>query len=120
MIVELPWPPRELSPNARVHFLAKARVTKAYREQAYWLAYDLVGGSHAPPVPTQGPITLSFAFLPPDRRRRDLDTMLSSVKAGIDGIADALGVNDVRFEYALKRSDPVKNGKVVIVIGEAT
>ncbi len=112
--LELPWPPKELSPNARGHYLTKARVTKGYRETAYWLTF----GPHIDCLPEDGPITLSFTFHPPDRRRRDLDTMLSSVKAGIDGIADALGVNDVRFEYALKRAEPVKNGRVVIVIGE--
>lgn len=114
--VELPWPPRELSPNARIHYLAKSRVTKAYREQAYWLSMAARGLGESPG--DDGPILLAFTFHPPDRRRRDLDTMLSSVKAGIDGIADALGVNDVRFEYALKRAEPVKNGRVVIVIGE--
>lgn len=122
MRIELPWPPRELSPNARVHYFAKSRVTKRYREDAYWLADEanlnaIVGADWYPSG--DGPITLAFTFHPPDKRRRDLDTMLSSVKAGIDGIADALGVNDVRFEYALKRAEPVKNGRVVIVIGEA-
>ncbi|MES2295229.1 MAG: endodeoxyribonuclease RusA [Pseudomonadota bacterium] len=116
MKLTLPWPPKELSPNARIHFLAKSRVTKAYRETSYWLA-DALWRSGRNPCASEGPITLAFTFHPPDRRRRDLDTMLSSVKAGIDGIADALGVNDVRFEYALKRAEPVKNGRVVIVIG---
>lgn len=35
--VTLPWPPKELSPNARVHHKAKARVAKAYRETAWAL-----------------------------------------------------------------------------------
>lgn len=116
--LELPWPPRELSPNARIHYLAKSRVTKAYREQSYWLTRARNGEMFPCSVLGETPISLAFTFHPPDRRRRDLDTMLSSVKAGIDGIADALGVNDVRFEYALKRADPVKGGRVVIVIGE--
>lgn len=114
MIVELPWPPRELSPNARIHYLAKSRVTKAYREQAYWIAKSAARDRFAP----EGSIVLSFAFQPPDKRRRDLDTMLSSVKAGIDGIADALEVNDVRFEYALRREEPFKGGRVIVSIGE--
>lgn len=112
--IELPWPPKELSPNARIHYLAKSRVTKAYREQAFWLTNSAMKCDYD----ADGPIHLAFTFHPPDKRRRDLDTMLSSVKAGIDGIADALSVNDVRFEYALRRAEPVKGGRVVIVIGE--
>ncbi len=114
MILTLPWPPSDLSPNARDHYLRKSRVTKAYREQAYWLTSGTGLGDFQ--LTDDGPITLAFTFHPPDRRKRDLDTMLSSVKAGIDGIADALGVNDVRFEYTLKRAEPVKNGQVVIHI----
>jgi len=117
MILELPWPPKELSPNARVHYLTFARAKNAYRESAYWLAKQR---DHGCTLSTtfMGPIALAFTFHPPDRRKRDLDNMLSSVKAGIDGIADALGVNDARFEYALRRSEPVKGGRVVIVIGD--
>ena len=34
--INLPWPPRELSPNARVHWAKKAKAAKAYKkEQAY-------------------------------------------------------------------------------------
>ena len=90
--LELPWPPRELSPNARIHYLAKSRVTKAYREQSYWLTRARNGEMFPCSVLGETPISLAFTFHPPDRRRRDLDTMLSSVKAGIDGIADALGL----------------------------
>lgn len=119
MILTLPWPPKELSPNARVHFHVKARVTKDYRERAYWLAFKAVINQDCDFGPSpEVALLLDFTFHQPDKRRRDLDTMLSSVKAGIDGIADAIGVNDVRFEYALKRAEPVKGGKVVIVIGE--
>lgn len=117
MKLSLPWPPKELSPNARVHFLAKALVTKAYREQAFYLAdSEAWDWSQLRCTDGVGPITLSFIFHPPDKRKRDLDTMLSSVKAGIDGIADALGVNDVRFEYILKRAEPVKSGRVDVEI----
>lgn len=111
MLIELPWPPRELSPNARIHHMAKAKVTKAYREQAYWLTVQ--SGAQFPAA--SGAI-LSIAFHPPDKRRRDLDGMFSSIKSGLDGIADALGVNDHRFEFQLKRAEPIKGGKIVVVL----
>ncbi len=112
MRLELSWPPRELSPNARTHFRTKAPITKAYREAAYWRAFD----ADALFQPPDGPVMLALTFHPPDKRRRDLDGMFSSIKAGLDGIADALEVNDHRFEFTLRRSDPIKGGKVVINI----
>ena len=109
----LPWPPKELSPNARCHFHAKAAATKAYREHAYWLA-------KACPLnmPLDGGIGLRFDFHPPDKRRRDLDNMLASIKGAIDGIADAHEVNDQRFGFWLSREAPVKGGCVIVTVVE--
>lgn len=114
--IELSWPPKELSPNARVHFRTKAPITKAYRESAYWLARHVEDFGTLISCWGDGPIYVSLTFHPPDKRRRDLDGMFSSIKAGLDGIADALGVNDQRFEFTLRRAEPCKGGKVVIEI----
>lgn len=108
----LPWPPKELSPNARIHFRAKAAAVKAYREQAYWIAR----AAEVPPVGTDGGIALRFDFHPPDKRRRDLDNMLASIKSGVDGIADALCVDDQRFGFWLSREAPVKGGRIVVTV----
>jgi crossover junction endodeoxyribonuclease RusA len=40
---------------------------------------------------------LWLEFYPPDRRPRDDDNMVASFKAGRDGIAQAMGINDKRF-----------------------
>lgn len=109
--VTLPWPPKELSPNARIHYHAKARSAKSYREHAYWLTK--AAGALAP---AEGGIALRFDFHPPDKRKRDLDNMLASIKAGVDGIADALEVNDQRFGFWLSREEPVKGGKIVVTV----
>jgi crossover junction endodeoxyribonuclease RusA len=109
--VTLAWPPKELSPNARIHFRTKAAATKSYRESAYWLTK--ASGMIAP---REGGIALRFDFHPPDKRRRDLDNMLASVKGAIDGIADALEVNDQRFGFWLSREEPVKGGRIIVSI----
>lgn len=117
-MIELPWPPKELSPNARIHHMEKAKATKAYRETAYWLTAahgEFRGAANLLP---EGEVKLRIEFYPPDRRRRDLDGMFSSIKAGLDGIADAICVNDQRFGFDISRRPPVKNGRVVITIGE--
>jgi crossover junction endodeoxyribonuclease RusA len=111
-VIVLPWPPKELSPNARAHFHAKAPITRAYRNQAYWLT-KAAGAT----VPEQAPsVVLRCEFFPPDARRRDVDGMFSSIKAGLDGIADALEVNDHRFDFLICRAPPVKGGKVVVTV----
>ena len=44
-----------------------------------------------------GDVHVWIDFYPPDRRHRDDDNMISAFKAGRDGVADALGINDKRF-----------------------
>jgi crossover junction endodeoxyribonuclease RusA len=43
--------------------------------------------------------------------------MLAAIKSGIDGIADALGVNDRRFVFKINRSDEI-GGMVKVRISE--
>lgn len=109
-MIQLSWPPRELHPNARAHFHAKARATKAYRLSACYTAM-----AEGPILEKKVGLICEVHFYPPDRRRRDADGMLSSVKAGIDGIADAYQINDYELNpLIIWRHDPVKGGKVVV------
>lgn len=90
-MIVLPWPPKELSLNARVHPQVRARVGAKYREACFWLtkeAQERLSGDR---------VHMTITFFQPDRRRRDLDNMLSACKHGLDGVADALGVNDSIF-----------------------
>lgn len=105
----LPWPPRELSPNSRMHWRAKAARAKAYRADCNWLT------RHAEPeTPADGPIPVRITFCPRDKRKRDLDNMLASFKAGLDGVADALGIDDSRFEITICRGDVTKTAHVEV------
>ncbi len=88
----LPWPPKGISPNSRTHWRKKAPITKAYK-RACW-ALTLQSGMVAPACEK---IALWLDFYPPDRRQRDDDNMIASFKAGRDGIAQALGIDDKRF-----------------------
>lgn len=94
--------------------MQKAMAAKAYRTQAHWIAK--AAQVHAP---ERGEIVLRVTFNPPDRRRRDLDGMFSAVKAGLDGIADALAADDYRFAFTIRRAEPVKGGRVLVEIGGA-
>lgn len=90
--VVIPWPPKNLSPNARVHRLARAQSAKVYREAAYTLAKASKLASQG-----VGSVALEITFYGPDKRRRDLDNCLAAIKSGLDGIADAIGINDAQW-----------------------
>lgn len=113
-MIILNWPDRALHPNGRFHYHTKASATKAYREAAYW-ATKAVRVDHSHP---RDGIPLKVQFFPPDKRRRDLDGMLSSIKAGIDGIADALELNDVDLNpIILERCQTMKGGRICVMLG---
>jgi crossover junction endodeoxyribonuclease RusA len=70
-----------------------------------------------PDIPETPKVTA--VFFPPDKRHRDIDGLLSSMKAAFDGIADAIGVDDSRWQIGYRRGEPVKNGLVLIEIEAA-
>ena len=112
--VELPWPAKELSPNARQHWAAAARAKKAYRGRCR--ALGLVAGLALVPTGAKR-LAVHLDFFPPDRRARDWDNMIASMKAGLDGLADAMGVDDSRWRLGFKVWDePVKEGRVVATV----
>ena len=114
MEIVLPWPPRELHPNARVHWSKRAKMTKIERlgarfsaVQAGWPGLNLPDGR----------LHLWIDFYPPDRRRRDDDGLVASFKAARDGLADALGIDDARFvSHPFVRDEVRKGGEVRVRI----
>lgn len=112
--IELPWPPKELSPNARTHWAKRGKVAKNYRGVCYMLTRQSRIDVNGTPR-----ILLDLEFIPPDRRRRDDDNMLASFKAGRDGLADALDIDDSRFVTQLRVSrETVPGGAVRVRISE--
>lgn len=108
----LPWPPKQLSPNVRIHWATKAKHAKGYKTACYAITKS---AGLPTPYPT-GKIALRLDFCPPNRHKRDLDNLLASMKAGIDGVAWALGVDDSRFTFAIALADEV-GGFVKLQIG---
>lgn len=112
MIVMLPWPPAALSPNSRAHWAAKARAAKAYRRDC---GYATVGARGR--VSLSENIGMTVTFRPPNARPRDMDNLLASIKAGLDGICDALAINDRQFgEITVRRGETARGGVVVVEI----
>lgn len=112
----LPWPSKELSPNARVHWGVRARaassarflaatITREARRKAAWLPNPGVR------------LHLHVTFYPPTKRLPDDDNMLARFKPYRDGIADALGIDDRRFiSHPLVSPEVRKGGQVVVRI----
>lgn len=112
--VHFPWPLKELSPNARQHYMAHARAKKKYREACRVLA--LAAGVKA--LSNAGRLHVELTFYPPDRRPRDQDNMLASMKSGLDGLSDALGLDDRNFKTTFQVADQI-GGMVKVQIQEA-
>ena len=66
-----------------------------------------------------GKIPIEVTFYPPDKRHRDADNMVASIKAGLDGLADALKVNDKNFLPTFVFKEEVK-GMVIVRLLDGT
>lgn len=111
LILELPWPSRDLHPNSRVHWAKRARAAKQAREEAGWSA-RAAGFRRI----DANAVSVTAIFIPPDKRRRDSDGMLSNIKSYLDGISDVIGVDDSLWNIAIRREAPRKHGAVRIEI----
>lgn len=83
-------PPRELSPNARVHWAAKARATKRYRYESFveWKKAIMHAGGWTP-IPVELRVEYTHfrradGYLPMDE-----ENAIAAIKAAIDGMVDA-------------------------------
>lgn len=106
--ITLSWPPVQLSPNSRQHWAALARAKKAYRQACAWEA--LAQGVRRIDAER---LEVAFVFYPPTKRRIDMDNCIARMKAGIDGLADVLGVDDSRWKMSFELAETT-GGKVVV------
>lgn len=110
--ITLPWPPKELSPNARIHWARLSKIKKKYRADCW----ALTKGQNVAALPAAGNLRLELDFYRPQRRAMDRDNLLARMKSGLDGVADALGINDARFEPILTSVRDQVGGYVTIRI----
>ena len=116
--IELPWVTATLNPNRRngTHW-SWAHAAKSKRAaDAHALALQAMRSANGSPA--KGAVHLVVTFCPPDKRRRDLDNLFASLKADLDGVALALGIDDSAFEpVILMRGEPQKPGRVILEVG---
>lgn len=114
LVVVVPWAHRYLSPNARVIWQLKHRIARQTRQTARLLTLVQFGcGNQAHPVDNR--IEVVLIAHPRDKRKRDEDNIIASMKSTLDGIADALGVNDASFHFKeLQFSDTRKPPEIEV------
>lgn len=107
-MIELPFPSSKLSGHQGGRWRDKARVIATHRS---WAFHATKAARLS--VPEEGDIAIAFRFIPPNRRG-DRTNYPNRLKPYIDGIAEALGVNDRRFLPSYEFAEPEKGGKVLV------
>lgn len=105
VVLTLPWPPSELSPNGQHgHWSRTSKARKKFRERCWIETLEQLRGVDPTAVivlPKRACprlcLRLEFAQ-PDDRRHYDLDNLLARMKSGVDGLAAALQINDACIE----------------------
>ena len=77
-------PPKEANPNSNSHFYIRSRVRREQHEQM--LGYVLEQGRPDTPF-EKAHITITWRAK--DKRKRDIDNLLSAMKGSIDGLVEA-------------------------------
>ncbi len=118
LIIRLPFPDKKLMPNKKngKHWTSTVASKDSQKTDAFLLTLDALDIAGKQTWPEH--IPLSLMYLTPDKRHRDLDNLLAASKAIIDGMAQALGVDDKRFKPILVDSvlGP-KEGALIAAVG---
>lgn len=113
-MILLPYPAPPLWPNKRAHWAKKARETKRHRAWAWGAARALMPEVGGDCIPIK--ITL---YPKPTGPAPDKDNVIASAKAYLDGIAEALGVNDRNFSAPTVVISSQRLSQMGIEIGKA-
>ena len=108
-MIELPFPAKDLWPNSRPHWAAKARAVKKARAWAYTATL-------AAKVPKpEGRMHIRLLVHPRTANRPDADNVIAACKALLDGMAEALGVDDSTFNApTVVFCMPAKGGRLFV------
>jgi Holliday junction resolvase RusA-like endonuclease len=112
--IVLPWPAKELSPNARCHWAAKHRQTSKTRGDAKIAAIKAIRDAG---WKTCELAKIEPVFYSPISRRRDGDNAVASCKSIFDGLADA-GViqNDCGFAVMAPRFEKHADKRLELIV----
>lgn len=114
ILIELPFPSAKLSGHHDVHWRVLQPIKAKHRDWAL-KATLAVRSQLKIMLLDKSDIRISFTFYPPNNRG-DRTNYPNRLKPYIDGVADALGINDKRFLPSYHFAEPTREGKVVIEV----
>jgi crossover junction endodeoxyribonuclease RusA len=114
-VIEFPAGQKLLNANDRLHHMAKYRITKQLRADAFLLA-------KAAKIPHLERARIDCTYEPPDQRRRDAANWQDAAKPLVDGLVDARVLDDddhTRLEGPFMHiGDVHPGGRIVLEITE--
>lgn len=111
-MIAISYPAKALWPNGRAHWAAKAREAKKLKREAYYATKAASIKLGDAPIPIHITVHPKRTGPAPDR-----DNCIAAAKNALDGIADALGVNDKYFAAPTVSISDQRTGQFVITIG---
>lgn len=96
LTITLPWPDSRLMPNRKNgrHWAGTQAAKVRARQDGHMATLSAIGRDK---ILLGQAVALKITFAAPDGRHRDLDNLLAASKASLDGIAQAIGVDDKCF-----------------------
>lgn len=118
LTITLPWPDTSLMPNRKngKHWGSTQAAKVRARQDGYFGAKQSIGTGS---ISKQDRMPIKVTFVAPDKRSRDLDGLLACIKPQLDGIAQALGIDDKHFRPITLDDawDTKKQGFLIVEIG---
>lgn len=108
------WPRPPLNQNDRMHHMKRARITRDVRTAA---AYAFRA------FPEVARVRVEMTWVVTDRRRRDVDNIVPTLKAICDGLVDVEIVPDDTPQYMEKVMPTIERGEkpgVIVRVSEVT
>lgn len=115
MMIDLPFPAKALWPNGRAHWGAKSTATAKHRAWAAIATREVMDRFGLGVGPAPIPVTI-HVYPKPRGPEPDADNCVAAAKSSLDGIADALGINDRDFAAPKVVFGP-REGRFVIEVG---
>jgi len=116
--IKLPWIDSRLMPNRKngTAWQSSHAANIRAKQDGRWATLQALGRNE---LTKADRYPLSITFVAPDGRHRDLDNMLAACKAALDGVAEALGIDDRCFRPVTidVARDSKKQGFVLVEIG---
>lgn len=108
------WPRPPLTANQRLHYMARARITRDVRTAAAYAFRNF---------PEVEKVRVELVWVVTDKRRRDVDNIVPTLKAVCDGLVDVEIVPDDTPQYMEKVMPTIELGEkpgVIVRVTEMT